>query len=220
MKQKKIMSPLMLILLIVTAAFTSCKSGGNKSDSMKDMKMDEKDSTGMMAGMKMMKSMDNMMKQMNSMQMTRDFDYDFATMMIMHHQGAIDMAQEEIASGKDEKIKAMARQIIIDQKEEQGKLKTFLNSTSTVDQKSAGNEDALMKAMEPMEHGMKQMQMSNDADKDFVMMMIPHHESAVEMAKSEIANGHHDEIKQMAQQMITAQTNEIQEFKKWLSDHK
>lgn len=220
MKQKNFKSALILILLIVAVAFTSCKSGGNKSDSMKDMKMDGEDSTGMMASKRMMKSMDDMMKQMNSMQMTRDFDYDFATMMSIHHQGAIDMAQEEVASGKDEKIKAMAQQIITDQKAEQEKLKTFLNSPSSVVQKSSGNEDELMKAMAPMENGMKEMQMSNDADKDFVVMMIPHHQSAVEMAKSEISNGHHDEIKQMAQQMITAQTNEIQEFQKWLNDHK
>ena len=164
--------------------------------------------------------MDDMMKQMNSMQMTRDFDYDFATMMIMHHQGAIDMAQEEVASGKDEKIKSMAQQIITDQKSEQEKMKTFLNTNSIVEQKSEVNEEALKKAMEPMEHQMKQMQMTNDPDKDFVTIMIPHHQSAVEMAKSEISNGHHDEIKQMAQQMITGQTNEIQEFQKWLSEHK
>lgn len=220
MKHKNFTACLMLILLIITLAFTSCKSEGGKSKSMKDMKMDGEDSTGIMASMQMMKSMDDMMKQMNSMQMTYDYDYDFATMMRMHHQGAIDMAQEEIASGKDEKIKAMAHQIIADQKAEQEKLKTFLNSSSPVEQKSAGNEDGLKKPMELMEDEMKQMQMSNDPDKDFVTMMIRHHESAVEMAKSEIANGHHDEIKQMAQQMITSQTNKIQEFQKWLNDHK
>ncbi len=220
MKHKNFTLCLMLILLIITLAFTSCKSEGGKSESMKDMKMDGEDSTGMMASMQMMKSMDDMMKQMNSMQMTHDYDYDFATMMRMHHQGAIEMAQEEIASGKDEKIKAMAHQIIADQKAEQEQLKTFLNNSSPVEQKSPGKEADLKKGMEPMVNQMKEMHMTNDPDKDFVMMMIPHHESAVEMAKSEIANGHHDEIKQMAQQMITAQTNEIQEFRKWLNDHK
>ena len=220
MKHKNLQSTLILMLFVSIATFISCKSGEKKSDSMGDMKMSGGDSTGMMASMKMMKSMDDMMKQMNTMQMTRDFDYDFATMMIMHHQGAIDMAQEEVASGKDEMIKGMAQQIITAQKSEQEKLKTFLNSNSTVQQTSPGNEDELKKAMAPMENQMKQMQMSNDPDKDFVMMMIPHHQSAVEMAKSEISNGHHDEIKQMAQQMITAQTNEIQEFQKWLNEHK
>ena len=161
-----------------------------------------------------------MMNEMNAMKMTRDFDYDFATMMIIHHQGAIDMAQEEVASGKDEKIKGMAQQIITDQKAEQEKLKTFLNTKSDVEQKTLGDEEELKKAMEPMENQMKQMQMSHDADKDFVIMMVPHHQSAVEMAKSEISNGHHDEIKQMAQQMITAQTNEIEEFQKWMDEHK
>ncbi|MCY7409094.1 MAG: DUF305 domain-containing protein, partial [Chitinophagales bacterium] len=102
MNNKNFKSPQIFILLLILVAFTSCQSGGNKSNSMNDMKMDGDDSTGMMSSMKMMKSMDNMMKQMNSMQMTRDFDVDFATLMNMHHQGAIEMAQEEVASGKDE----------------------------------------------------------------------------------------------------------------------
>ncbi|MCY7409383.1 MAG: DUF305 domain-containing protein, partial [Chitinophagales bacterium] len=113
-----------------------------------------------------------------------------------------------------------AQRIITDQKAEQEKLKTFLNTPTNVEQKSAGNEEELKKAMKPMEEHMRQMEMSNDADKDFVMMMITHHQLAIEMAKSEISNGHHDEIKQMAQQMITAQTNEIQEFQKWMNEHK
>jgi uncharacterized protein (DUF305 family) len=85
--------------------------------------MEKKDST--MGGMKGMPaagdirgSMMGMMKGMESMQMTGDTDRDFATMMKMHHQGAIDMSQMELQSGKDPKMRAMAKRIIEAQNKE------------------------------------------------------------------------------------------------------
>jgi len=63
-------------------------------------------------------SMMGMMKNMDSMKMTGDSDRDFATMMKMHHQGAIDMAQMELQSGKDAKMRAMAKRIIEAQQKE------------------------------------------------------------------------------------------------------
>ena len=58
------------------------------------------------------------MKNMDSMKMTGNTDRDFATMMKMHHQGAIDMAQLELKSGKDAKMRAMAKRIIDSQQKE------------------------------------------------------------------------------------------------------
>lgn len=82
--------------------------------------MDKKHSTmpGMAAGGDMHGSMKGMMKNMESVKMTGDTDVDFATMMKMHHQGAIDMAQAELQSGKDAKMRAMAMRIIKDQQKE------------------------------------------------------------------------------------------------------
>lgn len=82
--------------------------------------MDKKHSAmpGMAAGGDMQGSMKGMMKHMESMKMTGDTDLDFATMMKMHHQGAVDMAQMELQSGKDAKMRAMAKQIIKDQQKE------------------------------------------------------------------------------------------------------
>jgi uncharacterized protein (DUF305 family) len=59
-----------------------------------------------------------MMKSMESMKTTGDPDRDFAMMMKMHHQGAIDMAQMELKSGKDASLKAMAKKIIAAQQKE------------------------------------------------------------------------------------------------------
>lgn len=85
--------------------------------------MDKKDSMmpgmpGMAASGDMRSSMMGMMKNMDSMKMTGDTDRDFATMMKMHHQGAIDMAQVELKSGKDAKMRAMAKRIIEAQQKE------------------------------------------------------------------------------------------------------
>lgn len=86
--------------------------------------MEKKDSSattmpGMAHGSGAMRdSMSGMMKNMESMQSTGDADRDFAAMMKVHHQGAIDMAQHELASGKDAKMRAMAKRIIDAQKKE------------------------------------------------------------------------------------------------------
>ena len=66
----------------------------------------------------MRQSMMGSMKGMESMKMSGDTDRDFAMMMKMHHQGAIDMAEMELKSGKDAKMRAMAKRIIEAQKKE------------------------------------------------------------------------------------------------------
>jgi uncharacterized protein (DUF305 family) len=62
----------------------------------------------------MMMGMDGMQK----MAMSGDVDKDFAMMMKMHHQQALNMAEMELAHGKSVEMKAMARQIIVAQKKE------------------------------------------------------------------------------------------------------
>lgn len=57
---------------------------------------------------------------------TGDVDVDFARMMIPHHQGAIDMAKAELASGKDPQLRQLADEIIVAQEKEIAFLKTWL----------------------------------------------------------------------------------------------
>ncbi len=73
---------------------------------------------GMGGGGAMRDSMMGMMKDMESMKPSGDTDRDFAMMMKIHHQGAIDMAQVEQKSGKDAKMRAMAKRIIEAQQKE------------------------------------------------------------------------------------------------------
>ena len=49
---------------------------------------------------------------------TGNVDADFATVMIPHHQGAIDMAIAELRYGRNEKLRRIAQEIIVDQQQE------------------------------------------------------------------------------------------------------
>ncbi len=49
---------------------------------------------------------------------TGDVDADFAAMMIPHHQGAIDMAVLEIRYGRNEQLRRIAQEIVVDQQQE------------------------------------------------------------------------------------------------------
>ncbi len=209
--------------------FTACNSGTTTDkdtdtasiSTMKSDTMDKKMSTD--ENMKMdnglISSMNKMMDKMTSMQMSGDFDMDFANTMIEHHQGAIDMSEAEIKSGKDEKMKAMAQNIISMQKEEQSKLKDIVKNSKPM-KMDMGKHDELSKEMDNMKADMGKMQMTGNTDKDFAMMMISHHESAVKMSKDELSHGMNAKLKQMAKKGIEDQTKEISEFKSWMSSNK
>ncbi|VXC48255.1 conserved exported hypothetical protein [Sphingomonas sp. 8AM] len=62
-------------------------------------------------------AMDRMMKAM-MVAPSGDVDADFVTMMLPHHQGAIDMAVAELRHGKNEQLKRIAQEIIVDQQQE------------------------------------------------------------------------------------------------------
>jgi uncharacterized protein (DUF305 family) len=50
---------------------------------------------------------------------------------------------------------------------------------------------------------------SGDVDRDFVAMMVPHHQGAIDMAQAELRYGHNEQLKRMAQEMIVTQQSEI-----------
>lgn len=58
----------------------------------------------------------------------------------------------------------------------------------------------------------------DDFDKAFIEMMIAHHEGAVDMAELSADRAKHDEIKQLSQEIISAQEKEIAEMKQWQVD--
>lgn len=62
-------------------------------------------------------AMDKMMAGMD-ITPSGDADRDFAAIMIPHHQGAIDMAQVELRHGKNEQLRRIAQEIIVEQQQE------------------------------------------------------------------------------------------------------
>jgi uncharacterized protein (DUF305 family) len=63
------------------------------------------------------RAMDRMMAGMD-VTPSGDVDADFAAMMIPHHQGAIDMALAELRYGRNEQLRRIAQEIIVDQQQE------------------------------------------------------------------------------------------------------
>ena len=68
----------------------------------------------------------------------------------------------------------------------------------------AENVSAMTKMMTDM--GIKP---SGDVDTDFVAMMVPHHQGAIEMAQAELRHGRNEPLRRMAQEIIVTQLQEI-----------
>jgi len=84
---------------------------------------------------------------------------------------------------------------------------------------AAAVKDAFTKVHQNMMASMQSMPPTGDADKDFVMMMVPHHQGAIDMAKIELQYGKDKDLRAMAEQIIKAQENEIAEMKRWQAAH-
>jgi uncharacterized protein (DUF305 family) len=63
-------------------------------------------------------------------------------------------------------------------------------------------------AMAKMMAGMA-IKSSNDVDRDFAHMMIPHHQGAIDMAEAELRHGHNEQLRRIAQEIIVGQKQEI-----------
>ncbi len=74
-------------------------------------------------------------------------------------------------------------------------------------------------AMAVMDHGMTTAIRNGDADHDFVVMMVPHHQGAVDMAKALLLYTKDAELTNLAQGIITEQQNEIRLMQAWLARH-
>lgn len=200
-----------------TSTATDTKDSATQSSNMGKDTMSKMDNMNMDNGL--MAAMNASMDKMSSMKMTGDFDNDFASMMIEHHQGAIDMSEVELKSGKDETLKAMAQKIITAQKAEQDMFRDIVKNSKPM-KMEMGKHDELSESMADMKSKMSTMKMTGDTDKDFAMMMTSHHEDAIKMSKDELSHGMNDKLKQMAKKGIADQQKEIGEFKAWMDKNK
>ena len=68
----------------------------------------------------------------------------------------------------------------------------------------AENDTAMTKMMDGMA-----IKPSGDIDCDFVGMMAPHHQGAIDMAQAELRYGHNEQLRRIAQEIIVEQQQEI-----------
>ncbi len=172
--------------------------------------------TSGMAGKTMMSAMNTMMTDMKNISSTGNPDNDFATLMKAHHISAIEMSQLELARGTDPEMRRIAQKAINEQQAEVTTLNSFLSGHS-----AHGGGDAFYKESMKIMNNMKMdMDHSGSIDKQFAQMMIPHHQSAIDMAKAYIKSGAHEEkLKTMANGIIASQQKEMGELKAWLQTH-
>lgn len=194
-----------LLILLVTSIITSCK---DEADGLMVQDHDQNEFMTIMHGMN---------SQMDAMQLTGDADHDFASMMVIHHQGAIDMANKELEKGDDATIKAMAQQIIDKQTTEKEQLTSWLQGR--IPGANAGGQafdTEMMKTMEKMKNWKDIMVLTGDADVDFSQLMIIHHQTATDNAQSLLHHGDDADMKEMAAMMIADQNKEITDLAGWL----
>ena len=77
----------------------------------------------------------------------------------------------------------------------------------------------LGRGMEKMHAGMRSIKPSGNSDIDFAKLMLPHHQAAIEMAKTELVYGKDPQMRRLAQEIITDQQSETELMQLWLKDH-
>jgi uncharacterized protein (DUF305 family) len=74
-------------------------------------------------------------------------------------------------------------------------------------------------SIEKMHVNMSSVKESDSADRDFVNLMLPHHQAALDMAKTELLYGQDPQMRRLAQEIITDQQSEIDLMQRWLQQH-
>ena len=144
----------------------------------------------------------------------RDYsDRAFLSSMLAHHEGTLSMADELLRGAPDSvnpRLARWAREIRKNQTKEMMDMQVLLDTVGGLD-KAVYQETAQQTA--------QMMKQSQDLDPNvrFVILMIPHHASAVEMALPALLYSDSRRIANLAQDIIEDQSEEIVELRDWLS---
>jgi len=74
----------------------------------------------------------------------------------------------------------------------------------------------LIASMDKMHMAMTAIKPSGNSDVDFVRLMLPHHQAAIDMAKTQLLYGKDPQMRRLAQEIITDQQLEIELMQRWL----
>lgn len=146
------------------------------------------------------------------------YDKAFIGDMIVHHEGAVNMAELAMAQASHQEIKDLAATIVSSQSKEIADMKQWQQNwgypASSGHGMHGGSSGDMQEDMAAM--GTELQKLSGDAfDRKFLELMIEHHQQAIDMAKPADANAQHSEVKDMAKAIIAAQTKEIETMKQW-----
>ena len=164
-----------------------------------------------------MKIMMDMMTQMDAQVKTQDPDHDFAAQMVLHHDAAIKMAQEELKSGTNSEMRTTAQTIITKQQAEITQFNSFLNGHQPQQPTVPAFNQAQKTNMDKMMKDSEARMLRNKADYDFAQLMIDHHQAAIDNSQAELQYGRNNTTKTLAQNIIDDQRMEIAALQNWLS---
>jgi uncharacterized protein (DUF305 family) len=150
-------------------------------------------------------------------------DVEFSTMMIPHHAQAIAMADLALRQATNPRVKALAPKIKAAQGPEVERLSGWLTGWGEPVPGAAGGHD--MPGMDAQAGGMMSAQEMTDLgkakgsafDRMWLEMMIRHHQGAVDVSRTELAQGANPESRKLAQSIIDSQSAEIAEMRSILA---
>jgi len=159
--------------------------------------------------------------------MSSPFDRRFIDSMVPHHEMAIEMAKVAAERAEHADLKRFAAEIIAAQESEIARMEDwrrawFGKQSAPSEDTEAGMAGAEMgQSMGSGAMDMKEraegLRKADPFDKAFLEAMVPHHESAIEMAKPAVEHAQHEEVRKLAGEIVEAQTRDIERMKGWLS---
>ncbi len=220
--------PALLLVAVLTLASCGGTQGQGGGESGGDMQgMDHHGTTGKektgggMAGMDHGSmdhgSMDQGPGDMASgmlMENGKYSDESFVDAMVPHHRGAVEMARVALKNAEHEQIKQLSRNIISTQQAEIEVLKSIKREefgTAKVPREMSPEQMQGMGMMvDPQD-----LASQEPFDRAFIDAMIPHHQSAIEMATIASERSENPEIRELARNIVAAQQREISQMKQW-----
>ena len=213
---------LLTLLLAITVILAACGGAGggqqgseSGSEQEPAEKADGMDHSQMNHGSMDMGS--NGMARQMVMENGKYSDKAFIDAMVPHHQGAIEMARVALKNAEHAEIKELSRNIISSQQTEIEELKAIKKEefgTSNVPMEMSPEQMRSMgMMMDPQELANRE-----PFDKAFIDAMIPHHQSAIEMAEVAYEKSKNPRIKELAENIMSAQKREIEQMKQWRKD--
>jgi uncharacterized protein (DUF305 family) len=154
-------------------------------------------------------------------------DRHFIEQMIPHHEDAITMAQIALDKAKRPEIRSLAEAIIKAQTEENTQMKAWYQEwygqvvpqgDTQMGMHGMMGQNGMHMGMMGNETDMESLENAADFDGEFIRQMIPHHQMAIMMASMLEAGTTRDEMKQLAQSIIEAQTQEINQMRSWYNE--